>query len=453
MSKTFQLGILATACLLCTTIVNAKAVDHSPRLTGALQYQIGGGFISDAPTKINTVPVLELGVGWDLNMECGEFDPKITVSNQLNGITDGFKNMMDNIISSATGAVAGLPALAIQRANPGLYDMLQQGILQGKLDFEWAATSCDQMANVMMGDESFPFEKYKLSIKSNEWAQEISASGGDAIAAKDAMESSQHGDAGAEWVCGAKRGGINQPPINALKDVVQVGYNVMYDRANSCDTSTVGSSLGNDTPLWMYWNGPIAASTWATRVIGDIEMRTCDGCTKMRGVPGKGLTFMHQDLTAIITSDLEDLVSGATTLSWQNLNRVSAPPGVQIYDTIIMSIRTRDAIGQAEMIRKLASEVAYARIVEQGRLLTQLLRTGVKEPNVSSFDPAKIVVADAVDVLQVELQQLEMEIRTRKAIAKDTIHLLLGYEERSVQEMDVSRRVRPVNVNQHGVPQ
>ncbi len=46
-----------------------------------------------------------------------------------------------------------------------------------------------------------------------------------------------------------------------------------------------------------------------------------------------------------------------------------------------------------------------------------------------------------------------MEIRTRKAIAKDTIHLLLGYEERSVQEMDVSRRVRPVNVNQHGVPQ
>ncbi len=118
-----------------------------------------------------------------------------------------------------------------------------------------------------------------------------------------------------------------------------------------------------------------------------------------------------------------------------------------------MSIRTRDAIGQAEMIRKLASEVAYARIVEQGRLLTQLLRTGVKEPNVSSFDPAKIVVADAVDVLQVELQQLEMEIRTRKAIAKDTIHLLLGYEERSVQEMDVSRRVRPVNVNQHGVPQ
>jgi len=46
-----------------------------------------------------------------------------------------------------------------------------------------------------------------------------------------------------------------------------------------------------------------------------------------------------------------------------------------------------------------------------------------------------------------------MEIRTRKAIAKDTINLLLGYEERAVQEMDASRRVRPLNVNQHGVPQ
>jgi len=43
--------------------------------------------------------------------------------------------MMNNIIQSATGAVASLPALAIQRADPALYDLLQQGILQGKMDF------------------------------------------------------------------------------------------------------------------------------------------------------------------------------------------------------------------------------------------------------------------------------------------------------------------------------
>jgi len=453
MKNKIQIGIVTAACLLSTSAVNAKAVNHSPRLTGAIQYQLGGGYISDAPTKINTVPILELGVGWDMNMECGEFDPKISVSNQLNGITDGFKNMMDNIISSATGAVASLPALAIQRANPGLYDLLQQGILQGKLDFEWAETSCDQMANVLMGEESFPFEKYKLSIKSNEWAQEISASGGDAVAAKRSFDGSGHGDAGADWICGTKSGGSGQQPIRALRDVVQVGYNIMYDRTNSCSTATVGAALGNDTPLWAYWNGPVAASTWATRVIGDIEMRTCDSCKKMRGTPGKGLTYMHREMTDTITSDLQDLVSGATTLSWQNLNRVSAPPGVLINDIIIMSIRKKNAIGQGEMISKLASEVAYARLVEQGRLLTQLLRTGIKEPNVSAFEPAKVVVDDAIAQLQVELTQLDMEMKTRKAIAQNTIRRILGYEERNVQEMSSSRRVRPMNVNQLGVPQ
>src|SRR5690554_7997582 len=76
---------------------------------------LGGGLISGPPTQIQTIPILSFGAGWDLNMACGEFDPKMTVKNQLNGLTDGFKNMMDNVINSATAAVASLPALAIQK--------------------------------------------------------------------------------------------------------------------------------------------------------------------------------------------------------------------------------------------------------------------------------------------------------------------------------------------------
>ena len=453
MKNKITIGLLTAACLLNTSVVNAKATDHSPRLTGALNYQLGGGYISDAPTKITTVPILDLGVGWDLNMECGEFDPTISISNQLNGITDGLKDMMANLVAAATGALSSLPALAIQRANPALYDWLQSGLIQGKLDFQFAETSCEQMANVMMGEESFPFEKYKLSIKSTEWAQEISASGGDAMGAKDAFDGKAHGDAGADWVCSAKAGGSGQVPIRALKDVVQVGYNIMYDRTNTCDTAAVGSAIGNGTPLWAYWSGPVAASTWATRVVGDMEIRTCDNCTKLKGTPGKGLTFMHQELAAIITSDLEDLVSGATTTSWQNLNRVSAPPGVEINNVIILAIRGKTPARQGDMIRKLAGEVAYARIVEQGRLLAQLLRTGVKEPNVSAFEPAKIVVADAINSLEVELGLLELDIRTRKAIAKETIMMILASEEKKVQETYTNIRRRPSGVNMLGIPQ
>lgn len=426
----------------------ADNMQFSPRLSQALNYQIGGGYTGSPPTAIHTVPILDLGIGWDLNMECGEFDPKISVSNQLNGITDGFRNMMDNIISSATGAVASLPALAIQKANPALYDMLQQGILQGKLDFEWAETSCDQMANVMMGEESFPFEKYKLSIKTNNWAQEIGASGGDAIAAKEALDNTNHGNEGAEWVCGAKKGGSGQQPINALKDVVIVGYNIMYDRANSCATGSVSAAVGSGSPLYSYWTSPVAAASWAESVIGETQIRTCDGCTKIEGIAGKGLTYMHRDMRDVLFDRIEDLVDGTTPLTWQNLNTVSAPPGVEMTQTIILSIRSRDAAGQAEMIDKLAGEIAHARIIEQGRLLTQMLRTGSKEPNVVAFDPAKIVINEAIDHLQVELDQLDLEIQTRKNIAKDTILKIIGMEEKRIQSVrkDVTGKSSGTNV-------
>ncbi|MBC0030554.1 integrating conjugative element protein, partial [Escherichia coli] len=80
---------------------------------------------------------------------CGNFDLKTTVSNQLNGVTDGFKNLMGDVIQGATGAVASLPAMVIQRANPGLYDALTNGVLQANVAFDKAQLNCQNMAKRM----------------------------------------------------------------------------------------------------------------------------------------------------------------------------------------------------------------------------------------------------------------------------------------------------------------
>lgn len=77
---------------------------------------------------------------------CGNFDIKTTVKNQLNGITEGFKDLMSNVIESAKGAVASLPAMVIQRANPQLYDILTNGVYQGRLDFNRLKTSGEAMS-------------------------------------------------------------------------------------------------------------------------------------------------------------------------------------------------------------------------------------------------------------------------------------------------------------------
>ena len=81
---------------------------------------------------------------------CGNFDLKTTVGNHLNGLTDGFKNLMGDVIQGATGAAASLPAMVIQRANPGLYDMITNGVLQANVAFDKAQLNCQNMAKRMM---------------------------------------------------------------------------------------------------------------------------------------------------------------------------------------------------------------------------------------------------------------------------------------------------------------
>jgi len=430
--------------------LQAQINSSSPRLKAAMEFDIGGGIIGDPPTKVHTVPILDIGVGWDLNMECGEFDPKITVSNQLNGITEGFSNMMDNIIQAATGAVASLPALAIQRANPGLYDMLQQGILQGKMDFEWAETSCEEMQRVLMGAESFPFEKYKLSAKTNIWAQEIDASGGDAVSAKNATDDRNPGNEGVEWVCATKAGGAGQPAMKGLTDVIKVGYNIMFDRNNVCDSSQVTSTDGDGSPMWDYWNGPLTAASWGKTVIGEADLRTCDGCKKIQTVAGKGLTYKIKGLRDDLYEGLMDLVEGTSSMSYQNLIRVSAPPIAEVSRPVILAIRKRNTANRIKMVNKLASEVAYTKVVEQGRLLVQILQTGSKEPNVSNYAPAIGVIKSAIDDITRELDLLQLEQSVRKTVVKHSLQRLLSTEEKNIQAVKTPPRRQTLSITADG---
>ncbi len=412
----------------------AAGPQHSPRMAETMDYFFNGAYMAEPPTSVHTVPILELGVGWDLNMGCGTFDPSITAGNQLNGLTEGFKQMMDNVIQAATAAVAGLPAMAIQRADPGLYEMLQQGILQAKMDFEWAETSCEQMANVMMGKEEFPWENYKLNAKVGEWSTSINASGGDAVSAKKAATDQMDGNAGTDWVCNIAKGGTGQPPIRSIYDTALVGYNILFDRANSCDGASVPAAAGVGTPLWEYWSDPDFAAAYVVDVVGEREVRTCNNCTKVRGEAGKGLTYKYQLTRNSIRTDLTNLVNGVTLMNWGNLNRVSAPPGVTISQPIIDSIRNRPVAAQANMINKLSGEVAYARTIEQGRLSTLLLQTGMGEPNVSTKPDAVKAIQNAVNQLELEMNQLEREVKVRQYIVSNTINKILGMEEKSIQQ-------------------
>ncbi len=88
-----------------------------------VMYSIGGGS-AVSMGRAAGMRSLGVGVGWNSNLICGDMSIQTTLKNQLNGITNGFQQIMSSVIQSATSAVASLPALIIQRADPGLYTCL-----------------------------------------------------------------------------------------------------------------------------------------------------------------------------------------------------------------------------------------------------------------------------------------------------------------------------------------
>ncbi|EPV1733170.1 integrating conjugative element protein, partial [Escherichia coli] len=104
-------SILSLLKLNDSTFGYGKSVDGA--VSDKLFYTLGGGSVISQPATRSNMQKLGLDLGWSSDLMCGNFDLKTTVGNQLNGITDGFKNLMGDVIQGATGAVSSLPAMVI----------------------------------------------------------------------------------------------------------------------------------------------------------------------------------------------------------------------------------------------------------------------------------------------------------------------------------------------------
>ena len=418
------------------TVQAAGLGEHSPRSSEIYEYRIGGATNRVDPlSRFEEIDIADAGLEWGLGDDCGEFDPKISVGNQLNGITEGFKDMMSHIMDAATDVVASLPAIAIQRADPLLYDLLQQGILQGKVDFEYAKTSCEDLRNVVMGDKNYPAENFKLGIKASEWQKKIDTTGGDLVAAKQQMDSSASYDGGIQWACGEERGGVGQDPINSTYDLAFLGYNIMYERDDLCDDEALSDVDGEGSALYRYWQSPGDAANWLVDVVGNTEYRTCEGCNK-RAKPGRGLSILYAKETKELKIKLEELVLDSTVITSEKLLDVSAPPNLVLGQTLIRAIRQRSQGQKDTIVQRLASEIAQARMFERVRFQIQLLRTGQLEPNVAGHEAVAESVRDSIAALDQELALMVREANVRNDSAKNTIVNILAQEEKRMLEAD-----------------
>jgi integrating conjugative element protein (TIGR03755 family) len=404
--------ILIAALLLSAATTHAASkyeINQSGTAIGDdVLYSIGGG---SAVTMSGAASMdsISVGAGWDTNLICGNMDLNTTLQNQLNGATNGFKSIMSNVIKNATNAVASLPALIIQRADPGLYNLLSNGILQARLDFDRSKSTCravaERMADVAGGQLGWGQLAEGMALTHTVASR-------DAVAAVEQAET-RRGNSGVTWVGGHSAGGIKQAPIKVVSDVTRAGFNLLNGR-DVGDRSAIAKNTCGNRLSCQTWSSPQQAEAWATRVLGEREHQTCDNCTKTQTKPGVGLTPLIQEEYDAKLQALEALVKGSKPTSAENLLAASSQ-SLPITRGVIEALR--DEPDQDLLARRLASEVALSSVLEKALLLQRTLMTGRKEPNVAANQLAQQAISTESEALTQEINSLKTELELRRTLA------------------------------------
>ncbi|QIP34458.1 integrating conjugative element protein [Komagataeibacter rhaeticus] len=424
----FMRLVLASACLLLSGNAAQAQQVHLDSNGASIQgsvigddvlYSIGGGRAVSMGSASN-MQSIGVGLGWNSNLICGNMNLATTLQNQLNGVTNGFQTIMSSVIQSATSAVASLPALILQRADPGLYNLLTNGILQARLDFDRSKLTCrniaNRMADVAGGQVSWDQLAEGMTLKNV-----LGTGNGDAVSAVSQAESS-HGNNGVPWVGGSNAGGSGQSAIKVVSDVTRAGYNLLNGRGVT-DTSSIDSSTCGNRLTCQTWASPQAASDWATRVLGEREQQTCESCTKTQTTPGVGLTPVIQEEYETKLKALQDLVTGAKPTTTANLEAAGSD-ALPVTRGVVEALRDeqdQDLLGQ-----RLASEVALSSVLEKALLLQRTMLTGAKEPNVAANDLAAKAVDQENTTLEQEISNLKTELELRRELAGDSAMTLIG---------------------------
>lgn len=412
----FLAALLGAGGLMLAITGDAQTVTNGTSTGGqgvstSVLYRIGGGTavpLGSAPNMSS----LAVGIGWNTNLICGQMSLTKTLQDQLNGVTAGFQQIMSSVIQNATAAVASLPALIIQRADPGLYNLLTNGILQARLDFDRSQLTCRGMANRMadLAGGEMGWDQLAQGI-----ALTKTIGTTDAVSAVQAAESTDGND-GVPWIGGTNAGGAGQPPIHVIGDVVRAGYNLLNGRSVT-DTASIDPAACDNQLTCEAWSSPDNAASWAVRVVGDEQEQTCSDCTKIVTTPGVGLTPLIQQTYQSKVQAIDALLNGAQPLTPQNL-KAAGSDAVPVTRGVIEALRGDS--DETLLSQRLASEVALSSVLEQALTLQRVLLTGAEEPNVAANQLATQAVTRQERFLEQEIDNLKTELDLRRELSANS---------------------------------
>lgn len=441
--------ILAVLGVLSTVLFPSSAA-FAETTTGQLipsgndsfYYKAGGGQAIPVPAFIDqqTIPLHAegaLGIGYN----CGVFDPKASIVNSLNNIKNGFLNIQQTVINNATAAVLEFPMYIIARANPDLYNLINNNILGAREDFGLSTKSCQVIENQIAQGKN-PYQDWAKISAGHDWKYYMSLNNGEHfgnndINGVDATDINQvknqiaedDGSKGVLWVQGTDigRGGLfaggkSEPAILVLHDTAIAGYNVIIGNGRAYNDTSSPRRTDQNAHLVDTWHSPLDAADWMTKTLGDEKITTYSGGEKTSS-PGVGLLPEIHDLTLDVGPKIANLVSAQSSMSLDNLKEVSAP-SVMVNQAVIENIRQLSSVNQSIYVSKLAQIIATARVADKAQLTLRLLQSGSQVPAIFANKAAQDDIQAAEKRTNDDLQGLMFDVNVNHLVSDPIASLM-----------------------------
>lgn len=426
---------MKTKIALFTALISVSISGHAiqlqvPSNDAGWYYSLGGqNAITPPPSYDTNSVVLGASANWGAGFNCSAFNPVLGVANSLNQVKNGADAMQSQVVGAATGAIASLPLLMLQRANPGLYDMLTNSLASAKQRVTLATKSCEEMQQ-NISDGKNPLQDWINLSKQRDWRTQMGngayrSASVDATQAKENVDKSG-GKNGIDWIGGKQAGGQGQPPIRIPTDIVKAGYNQALNRSATDDAPATDLT----SRAAQLWPTPEAAEEWSRSVLGEERISTATG-TEPKTMPGRGLNYEISQSVKKLTPKFDALISGSTEMNGDTLGDISAP-NVLITSDIITSLKEMKPVERKILEGRLVQEVATARNVEKALIMKRLIVAGLQEPNVYSSGAASEDTQHHLDVLSQSVNNVLFEVEVNKKLASVTSETIRNLNQYNV---------------------
>lgn len=412
-----------------------------------LYYKVGGGNVVPTTPSMNATAEVAINNLGAIGYNCGSFNKGASFANALNGLEDTGMQMYNNVILAAQGAMMELPAYTIVKANPGLYQLAQNGFFSGQWDITTGLKSCQQMADdidqgrnpysgLFNASQRYKYKALQTGSSSRTSLNDLTyrqASSSDVTTASQKV-ADDNGRSGVPWMHGSyvdggkHAGGFNQDAIYMTKDIVIAGVNAMIGREDFASNIEIPTTDG----ISAFFKTPEDAADWAVKALGENKVYVyTDAGQQSSATPGQGLLPLVQNEYDDIHQNLIDIVTGNKQPTLDNIKSISSTRIMISVDTL-NSIKNEDGLTRDFEISTLAQGVASSRVVDQAQELIIILQTAMQVPDIAINQTAKAFIDQYISTLQ---KQIDLIIKNNETSQKLITTSIQAFNENSQKQI------------------